>query len=364
MKAIIVTPGKENSARLTDLSKPQITDQDVFVKTLKVGLDGTDREINKAEYGTAPRGEDFLIIGHEALGEIQKIGHEVSSKNQFQVGDLVVPLVRKPDDCHYCQAGEPDMCIKGEYKEHGIKEEHGFLREFFCFDPDYLVKIPRKLKDVAVLLEPLSVVEKGVRQGFKIQERMTWDPKTALVLGLGPIGILGAFVLRLRNLNVWLYSIEAEDNPKVELIRRMGIKYISAKEIELEELPTSINQNIDFILEATGNSIVAINAMSLVGQNGILCLTGVTGGHKKVTICADCLNLDLVLGNKLIYGTVNANKLDFESGVEDMNKIHDKFPKLLENLISHEFDLEDFKKGLKDFHGTKAIINFTKKSKE
>ena len=116
MKAIIVTPGNKNSARLTDLSKSQKTDQDVFVKTLKVGLDGTDREINKAEYGTAPRGEDFLIIGHEALGEIQKIGHEVSSKNQFQVGDLVVPLVRKPDDCHYCQSGEPDMWIKAEYK--------------------------------------------------------------------------------------------------------------------------------------------------------------------------------------------------------------------------------------------------------
>jgi threonine dehydrogenase-like Zn-dependent dehydrogenase len=219
--------------------------------------------------------------------------------------------------------------------------------------------VHKKLKSVGVLLEPLSIVEKGIRQAWKIQERMAWNPKNGIVLGLGPIGILGAFILRLKGINVWIFSKEDENDPKVQIIKKMGVNYLSSSNMQLEEIPSIVKDNIDFILEATGNSIVAINAMSLVGQNGILCLTGVTGGHKKISICADCLNLDLVLGNKLIYGTVNANKIDFEKGIADMLEISNTYPNLLDELISHRFNPEAFAEALKDFDGIKAVIKFS-----
>lgn len=360
MKAITITPGKKNSARLIEIPKPKIKENEVLVKTLKVGIDGTDREINRAEYGQSPEGSEYLILGHEALGEVIEIGSRIiKQKSDLNIGDYIVPLVRKPDDCHYCKNGQPDMCIKGNYTEHGIKGKHGFLREFFPANPEYIVKVPKELGSSAVLLEPLSIIEKGIRLGWKIQKRMVWDPKIGVVLGLGPIGILGAIILKLKGLSVWIYSKEEEKHPKVDIIREMGINYISSTEIQLEELPGKIGENIDFLLEATGNSIVAINAMSLVGQNGVLCLTGVTGGHKKITICADCLNLDLVLGNKLIYGTVNANKIDFESGIHHMVQINEKHHNLLEKLITHQYSPNQFKKALKDFKGIKALIKFT-----
>lgn len=356
MKAIVVKPGEKNSVQLIEVAKPSIKPNEVLIETIRVGIDGTDREINNAEYGSAPQGSDYLILGHEALGRIRKVGDQITG--DFKIGDLVVPIVRKPDDCHYCQSGQPDMCIKGNYREHGIKEEHGFLREFFPMDPKYLVKIPKNLNKVAVLLEPFSVVEKALRQAWKIQERMAWNPKNALILGLGQIGLLGSLISQLKGLKVTSYSMESEKSPRVKLIKNLGINYISAENVELEELPANIGENIDFILEATGNSIVAINAMSLVGQNGILCLTGVTGGHKKIKICADCLNLDLVLGNKSIYGTVNANKIDFERGVEHMKYFEKTNPGLLEEIITHRFNLKNFKDAINNFSGLKAVIEF------
>lgn len=358
MRAIAVTPGEKNSARIINVSTPEIKPNEVLIEAIRVGIDGTDREINNAEYGTSPEGFDYLIIGHEALGRIVKLGDE--SLRDFQVDDFVVPLVRKPDDCHFCQSGQPDMCIKGNYREHGIKGEHGFLREYFPMEPEYLIKIPENLKEVAVLLEPLSIVEKAIRQAWKIQERMAWAPKHGLIIGLGQIGLLGSLIAQLKGLKITVYSMEEQESPRVKLIKSLGMNYISGKNIEIEELPAVIGENIDFILEATGNSIIAIRAMSLVGQNGILCLTGVTGGHKRIEICADCLNLDLVLGNKLIYGTVNANRIDFEKGVEHMQYLEKNHPGLLENVITDRFPLSNFKKSLNDFNGLKAVIEFKK----
>lgn len=357
MKAIVVTPGKANSAQLIEMAKPELRPNEILVKTIRVGIDGTDREINDALYGMAPDSEDFLVLGHEALGKIVEIGSEAKN-SELKEGDIIVPLVRRPDDCPYCQKDMQDMCIKGDYTERGIKGHHGYLSEFFTEVSKYLIKIPGEIKDIAVLLEPLSIVEKGIRQAWNIQKRIPWEPKKAIVLGLGAIGILGAMVLKAIGLDVYVYSMEPINDPKVELIQKPGIKYISASQVKMSKIPSLVGGNLDFILEATGNSSVALRAMSLIGINGVLCLTSVTGGQNKVTICADCLNLDLVLGNKVIFGTVNANRIDFEKGIEHLQFYNEKYPRLLDQLITKRYNISEFKKAIEEFKGLKTVIEF------
>ncbi len=360
MKAIVVTPGKKNSAKLIDIEKPKLNEDQVLIKTIEVGIDGTDREINSALYGITPLGSDFLVLGHEALGEIVQIGGKVDFKGQpLEIGDIIVPLVRRPDDCSYCMVDEQDMCIKGEYTERGIKGQHGFMSEFFTEFPKYLVKIPDSLKYIAILLEPLSVVEKGIRQAYKIQKRMSWAPKVSFVLGLGPIGLLASIILKLLGLRVVVYSLNPETDEIVQLIKSIGIEYIHAK-TSIYEVPALIEENIDIIFEATGNSIVAFNAISALGTNGVLILTGVTGGHKTLEICTDCLNIDIVLKNKTTVGTVNANIIDFQKGVEDLKLLNSKYPDFLKNIRIDRIDAENFKEGFENFKELKAVLVFDK----
>src|SRR5438132_6304049 len=97
MKAIAVFPGKPDSVHLAELDKPSVDEiaggRGVLVKVLRVGVDGTDREINAAEYGAAPEGYDFLVIGHEGFGQVQEVGPNVT---EFAPGDFVVATVRRP----------------------------------------------------------------------------------------------------------------------------------------------------------------------------------------------------------------------------------------------------------------------------
>ena len=357
MKAITIIPSRSGSLQLRDIPVPKTTHDEVLVKVLRVGIDGTDKEINQGLYGEPPKDTDYLVLGHEAVGIVEKTPEKFEGKYSLNQGDIVVPMVRRPDDCHYCQAGQPDMCEKGDYTERGIKGQHGFLSEYFTEEPEFLIKIPKGLENVSVLLEPLSVVEKGIRQGWKIQERMAWKPRTALVTGMGPIGILAALILRLKELDVHVYSKEKKDDPRVKLLEKAGINYHEST-TSLRDFPDRIAKSIDFILEATGNSIIAMDATRIIGINGAVCLTGVTGGHKEIQLCADCWNLHLVLGNRLIYGTVNANKVDFENGLIHMKEIQSKFPNLLERMITGKFSPDQFKEAIEKYQGLKAIIEF------
>ena len=359
MKAVIVNPNQPNSVAISDVSKPSFTKDQVLIQTLRVGIDGTDREINAGLYGTPPPGFEYLILGHEAVGKIIEIGENVAD---FNVGDIVVPTVRRPDDCEYCQQGYFDLCIKGEYTERGIKGEHGYMAEFFVENPVFLLKIPADLEELAVILEPLSVVEKGIRESWEMQTgRMPWNPKTAIVLGIGMIGILASLVLQSKGLDVWIYSRDVKDSPKVKFMNSLGIHYVSAQDVDLKDLPQHLGINLDFIFEATGNSTVAITAISIIGLNGILCLTGVTGGATQITICADCLNLEMVLGNKAIVGTVNSNYVDFEQGLNHLIEFKAQYPTLISELIDDRIDITEIVHIVDDIkkpHQLKSIVEF------
>ncbi len=344
MKALIVTPLKAGSGRVAEVPDPQMQSDEVRVRVRDVGVCGTDLEILNGEYGTAPAGEDHLIIGHESLGQVEDVGSEVEG---LSPGDWVVAMVRRPDPvpCQNCAASEWDMCMNGLFLERGIKGQHGFMAEFYTEQPRFVVKVPERITPFAVLLEPMSVAEKGVDHIRSIQGRLFWDPQRAVVLGAGSIGLLAGMLLRLDGIEVYFYD-RSEAGVKSELAEAMGATYVWAGEHELVALPNEIGR-VDIVFEATGYSPLAFEAMDLVGNNGIVCLSGVSGGERQHNIQADKLNMEMVLSNKAVFGTVNANPRHFARGARHLATIDALMPGLLTRMITSRIPLNDILKALK-----------------
>ncbi len=354
MKSAVFSPEQEK-VRVLEKDIPSIEMSEVLVEVKEVGIDGTDKEIVQGEAGKLPEEEDEIVFGHEALGEIVEVGAEVDS---LEEGDLVVPIVRRPGDCINCQNGEMDMCLNGNYKERGIKERHGFLTEYFKEKPEFLVPVPREIEDIAVLLEPTSVAEKSIRMGYDVQDRMIWEPENALVTGSGTLGLLIASLLRMKELQVSITDIE-DDEYKAGIFSRLCLNYFDGRDIALHDIPSEIDDQLDMIVEATGNSSIALHSMSVVGTNGVVVLLSVTGGSKEITICSDCLNNGLVLENKAIVGSVNASKDDFEKGIEDLQKVEEKWPGLLEGLITSRYDITEVEEAVNNMGDSiKTVIEF------
>ena len=336
MNAIAVYPGKPNSVHLAQMAKPSVNDvpggRGVLVKVLRVGVDGTDKEINAAEYGAAPAGFDFLVIGHESFGRVEEKGPNVT---ELSPGDYVVAMVRRPGCSIYDRIGLQDMTTDDTYFERGINLRHGYLAEFYADDADYLIKIPGGLKDVAVLLEPMTVVEKGITQAFEIQRRMkVWRPRKAAVMGAGTIGLLAALVLRLRGLEVTVFSRERKPNRNAGLIEMTGARYVSVQDTNILDGAREFGP-FDIIFEATGFSPVVFESIQALAKNGVLVLSSITGGDRRTEVPSDRINLDFVLGNKVMVGTVNAAREHFEEGVRDMAKAEAEYPGWLGRLLTH-----------------------------
>ncbi len=340
MKAVAVFPGKPGSAHLTDIPSPTVSDvphgRGVLVRLLRVGLDGTDREINAAEYGTAPEGSDFLIIGHESFGVVEEVGPAVT---ELAPGDHVVARVRRAGTSLYDVIDSPDLTTDDSYFEHGISRVHGFLTERYVEEPRYLVKIPPALRDVGVLLEPLSVAEKGVVEAYEIQRRLrVWQPRRAAVLGAGTIGLLATMVLRNRGLDVTTYGLTPPPYRNSDLVEALGARYVSTQQTSLVD-DVAAHGQYDLVFEATGYSPIVFDAMChTVARNGILVLASVTGGMRRSEVPSDAINLDFVLGNKVMFGTVNAGREHFEEGVRDMAMVEAQRPGWLGRLLTHRVD--------------------------
>ncbi len=344
MKAIAVYPGKPNSAHLAELPMPRVADipngRGVLVKVLRVGVDGTDREINAGEYGAAPEGYDFLVNGHENFGQIVEVGPNV---RELKPGDFAVATIRRPGKSIYDRIGMSDMTTDDVYFEHGINLLHGFLTECYVDDADYIVKIPQCLQHVAVLLEPLTVAEKGVSQAYELQRRLRiWRPRRAAVMGAGSIGLLVTLVLRLRGLQVATFGLAPRPNRNAELVETLGATYLSTNQVPLLESVERYGP-YDIIFEATGFSPIVFESMQALGKNGVLVLSSITGGNRMVQIPADKINQQFVLGNKVAVGTVNANREHFELGVQDMATAEAEYPGWLTHLLTHKVDgLENY----------------------
>jgi threonine dehydrogenase-like Zn-dependent dehydrogenase len=336
MRAVAVLPGRPHSMHLRTISRPRLDEvpdgRGVLVKVLRVGVDGTDREIDAAEYGAAPSGDDFLVTGHESFGVVEAVGPAVS---ELQPGDYVVATVRRPGSSLYDRVGTYDMTTDDTYFERGINLRHGYLTEYYVDDPEYIVKVPAGLKHVGVLLEPLTVVEKGIAQAYEIQRRLrVWRPRRAAVMGSGTVGLLATLVLRLKGLEVTTFGRTPRPYANADLIEALGARYETTNDVPVREAGAKYGP-FDLIFEATGSSEVAFDSMLALGKNGVLVLSSVTGGDRTVTIPGDRINLQFVLGNKVMVGTVNANREYFETGVTHMAMAEAQYAGWLSRLLTH-----------------------------
>lgn len=358
MKAIAVFPGKAGSIHLADVPKPSVLDipngRGILVKVLRVGVDGTDKEINAAEYGQAPPGSDFLIIGHESFGRVEAVGPNVT---ELQPGDYVTATVRRPGSSIYDQIGTYDMTTDDTYFERGINLRHGFLTEYYTDEPEYIVRVPAGLKEVGVLMEPTSVVEKGIVQAYEIQRRLrVWRPRRVAVLGASTLGLLATLALRLRGLEVVTMARTRPPFLNAELIEEIGARYVSTQDLTLTQASDQFGP-FDLILEGTGFSPLVFEAMEVLAKNGVLVLVSVTGGNRQVEVPADKINLGFVLGNKVVVGSVNANREYFEHGAKDLSQAELQYPGWLSKLLTHPVEgLENYQKMMKLLTEEKGAI--------
>ncbi|MEW1805772.1 glucose 1-dehydrogenase [Arthrobacter sp. SLBN-53] len=329
MRALTVTPGKKDSLSLREVPEPAEGDGGVLVEALAVGLCGTDSEIIAADYGEAPPGQDYLVLGHENLGRVLDAPPDCG----LAKGDLVVGIVRRPDPepCKACAAGEWDMCLNGNYTEHGIKGLDGFAREHWRADAEAMVKLDPDLEDVGVLLEPTTIVAKAWEQINRIGKRAFFDPHTAVVTGAGPVGLLAALLGVQQGLDVHVFDV-VTDGPKPQLVRDLGATYHS------EPLPDSgIKPNV--LVECTGVTPVVLEALTCRAQDAVTCLTGVSGTGKQTGVDVGALNREEVLMNGVVFGSVNANRRHYDAAAQALAAADRDW---LRRLISRRLPLESY----------------------
>ena len=370
MKAVAVTPGKPHSVHQRDIDAPTLDTQPhphvcqiaagnaVLVEVLQIGVDATDREINEALYGNAPPGGDFLVIGHESFGRVLEVGDQVKT---LSPGDYVACTVRRPGGSLYDKIGRNDITSEETYYERGINLCHGYMTERFVDDAEYMVKVPQNLKHLGVLSEPASVCAKAIEQAYLAQQRMqVWEPKRAFVMGAGQIGLLATLMLKLRGIDVYTMATRPGPHLKSEIVEAMGAHYVGTKQTSLLDLAQQVGKP-DLIIEATGNAGVCFQSMEVLAHNGVLVWTSITGGQYDVSFNGAKVNLDWVLGNKLLVGSVNGNRRHFEQGIQAMSLGEHTYPgvisKILTNPINGFDGYHDMMKQLEDKEALKVFVN-------
>jgi threonine dehydrogenase-like Zn-dependent dehydrogenase len=359
MQALAVFP-QQRQVRIIEGAVPgPLGPHQVLLRVREVGICGTDREIAASRYGEPPPGADHLVLGHEALAEVADVGSEVS---ELVRGQLVVPTVRRPcgaPRCRPCRAGRQDFCTTGGFRERGIKEAHGFLAELTVEEDDNLVPVPAGLASVGVLVEPLTVVAKGVHQARRLTERLQWEPlfERGLVLGAGPVGLLGAMGLEAHGYHVVVYSREASQSERAAFVRGFGADYVSSEEESLPALAARLGP-LSFIFEAAGFSPLAFAALEVLGPNGIAVFSGVPGDGPPTPMNTDRLLRGIVLKNQALHGTVNAGHADYVEAVHVLEALMVRFPDSVRGLISGRFPLEEAPGLLASRRGIKNVVRF------
>lgn len=307
-----------------DIAEPSLgSPTEVRYRIHEVGVCGTDREMVSFRLRRPDDDVPHIVIGHEALGQVEEVG---SSVQGIERGDWVVPMIRRPcvPACRSCARDRNDLCLTDGYNERGIFGLDGYFAEQAVDDKRYLVRIPEAILDHAILLEPLSVVEKAVGRALAVRQT---GEDSALVLGLGPIGILSALVLRNRGFRVSLFSLEPEDHPRAAIMRAHGIEY-----------RTALGGRFDLIVEAAGSADLALAALRVLGPAGVF----VTLGAGQVS--GEFSFIDLIVHNQTIVGSVNASPESFAAALADLEAL----PESALTPMIRRFAFEDYRATLFD----------------
>ncbi|MFD4439500.1 glucose 1-dehydrogenase [Nocardia sp. NPDC058519] len=329
MRALTVVPMQKQSLLVEDVPDPDVGPGELLVDGISLGICGTDRDIAQGNYGWLPPGKSRMVLGHESLGRVKT----VPDGSKFAPGDLVVGIVRRPDPvpCGACARGQWDMCRNGLYVERGIKEIDGYGSTVWAVREDFAVTLDPALEKVGVLLEPMTVVAKAWDQIEKINNRAWFDPRTVLVTGAGPIGLLAALLGQQRGLDVHVLD-RARGGLKEELVTALGATFHTGT-----TAAAAAAIRPDIVIEATGAPAVALQAMEIDNPGVIICLTGVTTPGVDTEVDMGGLNRNIVLGNTLVFGSVNANRHHYEQGAEALAKADASW---LERLITRRLPLE------------------------
>jgi threonine dehydrogenase-like Zn-dependent dehydrogenase len=294
MRVLTVVPGSPDTADVEERPDPPLAEGSVLVDGLLMGVCGTDVEIATAGYGVPPAGASRLVLGHESLGRVRS----APEGSGLAAGDLVAGVVRRPDGCAACRQDQWDMCLDGGFVERGIKGADGYGATAWRADPRFLVRLDPALGETGVLLEPTSVVAKAWEQVDRIGARAYWAPRTALVTGAGPIGLLAALLATQRGLEVTVVDL-VDKGVKPDLVGALGATYSSKKVGEL-------GRSFDVIIECTGVGALVYDCLDQVAPNGIMALTGISAARSSMRTSFSALNKELVLTNEVVFGSVNA----------------------------------------------------------
>jgi threonine dehydrogenase-like Zn-dependent dehydrogenase len=350
--ALTIRPGEAGSTGLEQVAEPRPDSGEVLLCTLRVGVCGTDREMHEGHFGEAPEGSERLVLGHEMLARVERDGHG------FERGELVAATVRRScGHCDACAAGAPDACMTGDYRERGITRLHGFAAELVAEAPEHLVRIPPELGTLAVLAEPASICARGIRHARAIGDRQPWKPSRALVLGTGAIGMLAAYLLRLDGFEVWVVGRSKPGNPKSELAEACGARYVSTGDTPPAELAAGVG-GFDVVVEATGDAEVMTGTLGLLGRGGVACLLGIDGRPRQVTLDGTVIGVDAILQNRSLFGSVNANRVDWLAAVGQLERARQRWPEALAAFVGLSVAPDRFEEAF-GFGGVKATLDFS-----
>jgi glucose 1-dehydrogenase len=348
---LVTTPGKAHTTEVAEIRDPSPAPGELLLRTVEVGVCGTDREISEGSFGVAPGDAERLLLGHELLGVVEEGGHG------FERGDLVTATVRRScGRCRACAQGSPDACHTGDYLERGITRLDGFASELTAERAEHLVAVPSSLGRLGVLAEPASVCARAIRHARAVGERQPWRTDRALVIGAGAIGMLATYFLRLDGFEVWVAGRSAPPTPKSELADACGARYVSTKETPLAAL-TEETAGFDVVIEAAGDAQVMLDTLGLLRRDGVACLLGVDGSRRKVELDGPILGVDTILQNRALLGSVNAHARDWEDAVERLDRARDRWPDAIEQFVGLRVPVDRFAEAF-EFRGVKATLRF------
>jgi threonine dehydrogenase-like Zn-dependent dehydrogenase len=335
LQALVTVPQRPHTTRVADVPAPGDDAGAVLLRPLEVGVCGTDREIDEGLFGEAPDGEETLVLGHELIAAVERDGHG------FARGDLVAATVRRScGHCAACAAGAPDSCETGDYRERGIARLHGFAGELVAEAPEHLVAVPRSLGRLGVLGEPASICERGLRHARAIGSRQPWSARRALVLGSGAIGMLATYLLRLEGFEVWTVN-RTPGGERARLVEASGARPVATSETPVDALAADVG-GFDVVLEAAGDAQLMLDALGLLRRNGVACLLGLDGRPRQVSIDGRVLGVDAILQNRAVFGSVNANRVDWHAAIEHLDAARARWPDALEAFVGLRVPLDRF----------------------